>query len=234
MSDPGALPRFVREAMERDEDELNEPDLALVERQLYAPQESSTLDAERSLLALEDSLSDVVEVEAVHVRVSAAMLDLGPARLASAVIEAPHRYAPFYARASRFLDLSEAAVIAALTRLREPARWRPTGFPGVYRLPIQAGPAVRSARASLMRIDPGVTLVEKRERGVTERVLVLEGSYEDAEGVPHRAGEVCELGGGEEHVLRVVRAERCILGSLVFGSGVGAWVRRAFASLSLR
>lgn len=228
MTRSGRLPAFVREAM-RDEGESVErvPPPGRASDALW---ESSVGDAERSLLALEDDLSDVVEVEAAHVRLPESMLTRAPARLERLVIEPPQRYAPFFARVAELFDLSEDAAIGELTRLRDPCGWRWTGLPGISKLGVHGGPAVGEGRAALVRIDPGGRFPRHRHLG-TERVLVLEGTYEDSNGLVHRAGELREWAAGTEHYLQVEASAPCILACVNGARRFDAWQQRALVMI---
>ncbi len=229
MSDPGALPRFVREAMHRDEWVGDPPSRPPVERSAAEQGESSAL-AERSLLALEDALSDAVEVEAVHVRLPESMLTEAPARLARFVLEPPQRYAPFFARVAQLLDVTEDSVIAELTRLREPSNWRAAGQPGVSRLPLRGGPALKLAKSNLVRLSPSVTLLRPRGLGA-ERALVLEGSYTDERGNTHRPGDLAEWSRDTAHSFTARDGEPCIIASVILGSSLRSRLERAIAAL---
>src|SRR5690606_23032692 len=112
-------------------------------------------------------------------------------RLEGTIDEPPYRYAPFFARAAELFDLSEDAVIAELERLRDPRAWRFAGLPGISHVAVKGGPRVESAETLFVRFKPGVYFPGHQHTGL-ERVLVLEGSYADSNGVLHRAGELRE------------------------------------------
>jgi anti-sigma factor ChrR (cupin superfamily) len=76
----------------------------------------------------------------------------------------------------------------------------------------------------LVRFNPGVRFPLHRHTGV-ERVLVLEGSYEDSHGVLHRAGELREWPSETEHSFRVGDAV-CIFASVVHGRRFSSWPLR--------
>lgn len=233
MSGSGALPEFVREAVLADESAPQQDEPAPGGARDGLSAEGGAAAAERSLLALEDALSDVVQVETTHVRVPASLLERGPARLLQSALEPPLRYAPLFSRVARFLDLTEDTVMLELTRSSEPARWSATGVPGVATMPLRRGPGVRSATASLIRIDPGACL----RRGPPlrlQRVLVLEGRVENSRGDICRPGDVSEWGPGVYDSLSAAAGQRCILASLVFGLGLRGWFERVFAAVSAR
>jgi hypothetical protein len=222
-ADSALLPRFVREALEAeagDPEERHERDSRL------APGGSLTLtsvDAEVALRALEDvlpafPLSDACDLEGAR------------ERFERTVSEPPFRYAPFFARAAELFDLSEEALISQLGRLREPGAWRFAGLPGISHVSVEAGPRVKCAETLFVRFKPGVYFPRHDHTGV-ERVLVLEGSYEDSHGVLHRAGELREWAAGTGHSFKVTAGGPCIFASLVYGRRFRAWPLRALSAL---
>ena len=105
-------------------------------------------------------------------------------RLQSAVATPPQRYAPFYDRVAELFDLPKEAVVAELARLAAPNAWRFAGLPGVRNVAVQAGPRTAGAETVFARFDPGTRFPRHRHTGV-ETVLVLEGEYEDSQGIMH-------------------------------------------------
>lgn len=150
-------------------------------------------------------------------------------RLQTTVALPPHRYAPFFERVAELFDLSEAAVVSELARLAEPEVWRFAGLPGVRNALVQGGPRVAGAETLFARFAPGTRFPGHRHTGA-EKVLVLEGEYEDSAGVIHRAGEVREWAAGSRHAFRV-SDEPCIIASVVFGREFEAWPLRMLAKV---
>ncbi|HTV21412.1 MAG TPA: cupin domain-containing protein [Polyangiaceae bacterium] len=237
MTESARLPRFVREALEGEAD-TNLTGDALADA-------ASALEFERSLLALERALSgDDVGAKGAVPNADAALqgngpgANVGPAdadierlfqRLDGTVNEPPHRYAPFFSRAAELFDLSEDVVIGEMTRLADPKAWTFAGLPGISHATIQGGPRVKSAETLFVRFKPGVYFPRHQHTGL-ERVLVLEGSYEDSHGVQHHPGELREWPSGTEHSFKV-SDETCIFASVVFGRRFYAWPLRALAKL---
>ena len=202
MTERVLLPQFIREALEA------------------APAEGPA--AFGALLSLESALEPAGQ-EPVHTP-SASLL----ARLELALSEPPHRYAPFFSQTAELFDLPEEALVAQLARLRDPNVWTFAGLPGIAKLRVEAGPALRDAETLLVRFNPGVRFPLHRHVGV-ERVLVLEGSYEDSNGVLHRAGELREWPSETEHSFRV-GGEVCIFASVVHGRRFSSWPLRTLES----
>ena len=202
MTERALLPQFIREALEAEPAE--EPaalgTLLSLEGELAAPRTTGEAPTSNLLERLELTLS-----------------------------EPPHRYAPFFSQAAQLFDLPEDALIPQLARLRDPNAWTFAGLPGVAKVRVEAGPALRDAETLLVRFNPGVRFPMHRHTGV-ERVLVLEGSYEDSNGVLHRAGELREWPSNTEHSFRV-GAELCIFASVVHGRRFSSWPLRALESI---
>jgi quercetin dioxygenase-like cupin family protein len=137
-------------------------------------------------------------------------------RLLSAVAQPPQRYAPFFGRLAELFDLSEDVVVAHCARLADPSVWRFAGLPGIKNVMVEGGPRVEGAEVLFARFAPGLRF-PRHVHTALERVLVLEGSYEDSEGVVHRAGELLEWQPGTRHGFRVGREEPCIAATVVYG-----------------
>jgi anti-sigma factor ChrR (cupin superfamily) len=226
MTERAPLPLFVREALELDAGDVMPSESGATAGQLG---QDPAMEAERAFLALERAL----EAEAAPDMGGSALapeLDRVLARLDQAVSEPPHRYAPFYARAAELFNLTEEAIIAELSRLKDPSAWNFAGLPGISHVTVTGGPLVQSAEALFVRFKPGVYFPRHQHTGV-ERVLVLEGSYEDSHGVLHRPGELREWAPGTDHSFRVGGGEPCIFASVVFGRRFSAWPLRALSTL---
>jgi hypothetical protein len=222
------LPRFVREALEGD---AGSGDAALSSRDASAAAGMSAhaaeLEFERSLLSLEQALGAP--------RPSDDPLAGGDfnrlfERFQGTISKPPHRYAPFYSRAAELFDLSEDAVEAEFARLDDPKVWKFAGLPGIHQVIVRGGPRVKSAETLFVRFKPGLYFPRHKHTG-HERVLVLEGSYEDSHGVQHRPGELRDWESGSEHSFKVHDGEPCIFASVVFGREFYAWPLRALSKL---
>ena len=127
-------------------------------------------------------------------------------RLLGAVAELPLRYAPFFRRLSTLWQVPEELVVRELTRAKRAKSWQRTLLPGLktFDLALEGRPEGEHAR--LLHFAPGVRFPKHRHRG-PESVLVLEGSYADANGLEVRAGDLQSMPTNSEH-------ELCILGEL--------------------
>jgi quercetin dioxygenase-like cupin family protein len=137
---------------------------------------------------------------------------------------------PFFSRAAELFDLSEDDVMAQLARLDDPKVWTFAGLPGIHHVSVRGGPRVKSAETLFVRFKPGVYFPRHQHTGL-ERVLVLEGSYEDSHGVQHLPGELREWPSDTEHSFKVHPGEPCIFASVVFGRRFYAWPLRALSTL---
>jgi hypothetical protein len=218
MTEPALLPQFIREALE-DERAQGTGGAAVSPSSPVSP--SGPVLA--TLLSLEAAL--LRDAPAQAATPSHGLLE----RLEQSLSDPPHRYAPFYARAAELFDLSENALIAQLARLKDPNVWTFAGLPGISNVRVEGGPAVAAAETLFVRFNPGVRFPLHRHVGL-ERVLVLEGSYEDNKGVLHRAGELREWPSDTEHSFRV-GDETCIFASVVYGRRFSSWPLRALATV---
>jgi putative transcriptional regulator len=116
----------------------------------------------------------------------------------------------FAAGVAKLLRIDEASARAALTRLEDPAAWRPGLCPGNLIRPIQPGPALGpKAMACFLRTAPSVTLPMHRHLGA-ETTFVLQGGYRDSGGAEVWAGEQASMPGASAHDLVVIGPEDCI------------------------
>lgn len=219
MTESARLPRFVREALEGEAGSGN-------------PGSREAESALGSLLSLEGALCPAPEGGAAPAGSNLADADYNRLfeRLQGTVSKAPHRYAPFFSRAAELFDLSEEAIMAELARLEDPKVWKFAGLPGIHHVEVRGGPRVKSAETLFVRFKPGLHFPRHQHTG-HERVLVLEGSYEDSHGVQHLPGELRDWESGTEHSFKVHTAEPCIFASVVFGREFYAWPLRALSKL---
>ncbi len=219
MTERALLPQFIREALDEER-----PREAVARGDVSGGEAEPALGA---LLSLEAALTPEAEAaEGVEARApSPALLE----RLEQTLSAPPHRYAPFFGRVSELFDLPESEVVALLSRLKDPNVWTFAGLPGISNVRVEAGPSVADAETLLVRFNPGVRVPLHRHTGL-ERALVLEGSYEDSNGVRHNAGELREWPPDTEHSFRV-SDEGCIVASVVFGRRFSSWPLRALASV---
>jgi len=233
MSERTSLPTFIREAFDAEALRESETPLEGGAPSGAADVEALLVDAERQLLALEDALCAARAAPGSAAdAASPASSARAPsfARLEAALSDVPTRYAPFFAQAAELLDLSEDAVRAELARLRAPQVWSFAGLPGIAQVQVRSGPRVAAAETLFVRFAPGLRFPAHQHTGL-ERVLVLEGSYQDDGGIVHRAGELREWLPGTAHSFRVSPHEPCIIASVVFGRRFAAWPLRVLAAL---
>jgi hypothetical protein len=226
------LPQFAREALEGEAGSSQGGPSELGTSGLEADGlEADGLEVEReverNLLSLERALGAITT--------DAGELEEGTfnqllLRLDGTVSQAPYRYAPFFSRAAELFDLSEDAVMAELARLDDPKVWTFAGLPGIHHVSVRGGPRVKAAETLFVRFKPGVHFPGHQHTGL-ERVLVLEGSYEDSHGVQHLPGELREWPSGTEHSFKVHTGQPCIFASVVFGRRFHAWPLRALSKL---
>jgi hypothetical protein len=230
MTESARLPRFAREALE------GEAGLAESQAASHAATSHAgmALEFERSLLSLERALGASTLSSSAAADPSVTLPDGSYnrlfERLRGAVSKPPHRYAPFFSRAAELFDLSEDAIVAEFARLDDPKVWTFAGLPGIHHVSVRGGPRVKSAETLFVRVKPGLHFPRHQHTGL-ERVLVLEGSYDDSHGVQHLPGQLREWPSGTEHSFKVHTGEPCIFASVVFGRRFYAWPLRALSKL---
>lgn len=180
--------------------------------------------------ANEEELEQAQLIAELDETMAAALHPLAPSKLLlsqllASIERPPLRYAPFYSRIAELFDLSEEAAIAECARLAEPNVWRFAGLPGIKNVVVHGGPRVKGAEVLFARFAPGLCFPRHKHTG-TERVLVLEGSYIDSDGVEHGTGELRVWEAGTSHGFRISSDEPCIVAAVVHG--------RTFEAMPLR
>jgi quercetin dioxygenase-like cupin family protein len=154
----------------------------------------------------------------------------GLQRLLKTVGEPPLRYAPFFGRVGELWDLGENEVTATFAKLRDPAAFQRTPLPGVRVLNVTGGPRTTGAETFLVRFSPGTRFPRHRHPG-PEKLLVLEGSYTDTQGVTVRPGDLHEMEPGSEHGFLVSKGEPCIGAAIQYGREFTGPFMRVIAAL---
>lgn len=242
MSESAPLPLFVREALEGEADaevtalrSLLALEQALetghpgAEHLAAGPSGAAPRAGLSGVAPSGAGSSDALNAPAGELALPEAELLRSLARLEQAVSTPPYRYAPFFSRVAELFDLSEEQVALELARLAQPGVWKFAGLPGISQVVVSGGPRVKSAETLFVRFKPGLHFPHHQHVGL-ERVLVLEGSYEDSHGLVHRAGELREWEPGTDHAFKV-SGEPCIFASVVFGRRFSAWPLRALSAL---
>lgn len=178
---------------------------------------SEDVESARLLAELDETLAELLSPTAPSAQ--------SYQQLMAAVEVPPQRYAPFFGRLAQLFDLPEESVISECARLADPKAWRFAGLPGIKNVAVKGGPRVAKAEVLFARFAPGLRFPRHLHTDI-EQVLVMEGSYIDSEGVPHRPGELLTWQPGTRHGFEVSAHEPCIAAVVVFG--------REFEALSLR
>jgi hypothetical protein len=120
-------------------------------------------------------------------------------RLMASVAKPELRFAPLYGALSELFDLSDDALRALFVRAAAPQAWTAAPVPDTWLLHLQGGPRVAGADNGLVKIRAGARFPQHLHLG-GERVLVLDGSYQDApSGRVFRAGDLHEMPEGSAH-----------------------------------
>ena len=119
---------------------------------------------------------------------------------------------------ARFFDFDEARARQLLARIDMPEEWMDGPAPGITVLPVETGPGVAQALASLVRLPAGVTLSAHPHLG-REQLFVLEGGFADSEGHVVWPGETLEMAAGTAHSMWGLPGPACVCAALVWVEG---------------
>jgi hypothetical protein len=133
-------------------------------------------------------------------------------------------------QAHRFDDLEDVVADLAdlpidearrlLLRVDAPSTaWDPGPSAGIELLHFEGGPRVHDAVTGFVRHAPGTTFPEHDHVG-DEKVLVLQGAFEDSDGVVYRSGDVATRGAASSHSYRAVGPLPLVTMAVVHGGVV--------------
>lgn len=118
------------------------------------------------------------------------------------------RFAPFTDRVAALFDLGADAVSSILRLFETSVGWTVL-YPGASFHDLVGGPAIGQATAGLVRIGPGLAFPRHKHLG-EERVLVLQGEFEDDTGRRVGPGQLEILADGTEHSFTVVSEQELL------------------------
>jgi len=175
-----------------------------------------------------DSNTDLSEsnshrIESVLAVIGAATGECAPApamkgRLLAVVSTGQLRYAPFFSKICGLFDVNRDSVLHLFERSETDTEWQPGPHPSIQLLHLQGGAAVVGADVGLVRMPSGFIWPSHRHLG-DERVLILQGGYDDDAGKTYRAGDIHEMASGTVHGF-VVHADRPLLLAVVLFNGI--------------
>jgi len=107
------------------------------------------------------------------------------------------RFDAVCARVAAMLDLAKDKARDLLRTIDQATSWVP-GPAGVELIHLPAGPAVAGANCGFVRLPASAKFPHHRHRG-EERVLVVQGGYQDSDGRIYRRGDDDQKPAGSEH-----------------------------------
>ncbi|MFO7565420.1 MAG: cupin domain-containing protein [Enhygromyxa sp.] len=141
-----------------------------------------------------------------------------------AELDGRERFAPFVDRIAALFDLAAERVRDVLQRFDTHEGWTPM-YPGAAYFDLEGGPALGEATAGLVRIGAGLGFPSHQHIG-EERVLVLQGAFEDDAGRRVQAGQLTVMPDGSKHGFRVVSTQELlyvvVVGQIEFEDGTRA------------
>jgi quercetin dioxygenase-like cupin family protein len=125
-------------------------------------------------------------------------------RLLATAMRPRLRYAPLFGALSELFDLGDSDLASIFERAADAGAWAKSPIPGTELLHLVGGPRVAGADNGLVRLRAGARFPMHRHLG-SERVLVLEGGYEDEQsGRSYQPGDVHHMPAGSSHAYRAL------------------------------
>lgn len=122
----------------------------------------------------------------------------------------------FLGRLARFFDVTRARARELLELVARPGDWAAGPGEGILLFHVDVGPAIPQGAAGLVRVAAGRRFPWHRHVG-DERVLVLEGGFQDEDGRIYRAGEEALMAAGSDHFFTALPDEDCVFAAQVTG-----------------
>jgi hypothetical protein len=129
----------------------------------------------------------------------------------------------FEPRVSRFAQIFDVAIDKAremLGWIDTPARWVPSGLPGINAVHFAAGPACKGADTGYLELQPGAVFAYHEHLG-EEITLVLAGEAVTTDGKHHVAGDEILMQAGTSHDFRAVGDTPLVVAVRAFGVRYG-------------
>jgi hypothetical protein len=126
------------------------------------------------------------------------------------------RFAPFTGRVARLFAIDAAEAYEALTRIADEDAWIQGPAPGFSLAPIQVGMGLAGASGAFIRARAGVQFPRHKHLG-DETVLVMQGVFEDSDGVSAGAGDLVRKASGSTHDFTIPEGPDCVCAYLTLG-----------------
>jgi quercetin dioxygenase-like cupin family protein len=124
------------------------------------------------------------------------------------------RFGELTGQLARFFELPLSRVRALVELIDEPAAWSRGPAQGIKLIHLEAGPRFAAADPGFVILEPGATFPHHRHVG-GELVLVLQGSFADADGRVLRAGDSQDLASNTSHFF-TAQDQGCILAVIIW------------------
>ncbi len=113
-----------------------------------------------------------------------------------------HRFPDFEERVATLVELPLEKIREFMLGIDTKEPWLPGPIPGMDFFHFEGGASVKNAITGFTRIAPGITFPEHEHVG-EECVLVMQGSFRDADGEEHGVGDEVWLPADSSHTFEV-------------------------------
>lgn len=118
-------------------------------------------------------------------------------RLMQSVAET-ERFAGFADRVASLMDVTTHHASGLLRAIDQAGKWEPGPLDWIQLFHLEGGPKVANAIVGFIRLEPG-TVFPPHEHLGEERVLILQGGYQDEDGTVYKSGDLVVGAAGDSH-----------------------------------
>jgi putative transcriptional regulator len=127
------------------------------------------------------------------------------------------RFEHLLEQVAQLFDLSTEEARTIVTKVDQPEAFEVQLAPGVWVCPVNAGPRVveEGAFTVLLKLEPGAEF-PRHTHGGEEKVLILEGGYQDSNGKEYWRGELDVREKGTSHSFKGLPEMGCACAAVTF------------------
>jgi len=113
-------------------------------------------------------------------------------------VASTERFAEHADRVASLMDVAVSHARGLLRAIDQAGKWEPGPLDWIQLFHLEGGPKVANAIVGFIRLEPGTVFPPHTHLG-EERVLILQGGYEDEDGTVYKAGELVVGAAGDSH-----------------------------------